>query len=154
MGRHRNYGGAGPSIPFPEDAMLQISKTLHPSDILNLFALPFTLIPTPGPQKVIVPFGWCLSLNFNTTPYAAGGDLFISFGAGSHSFNDQVGSGLLMINAASAIAEGTIYPLVNDPAAGVNDRDKPLILSNAGAPFINGDSDLLITIFFSVAPTL
>jgi hypothetical protein len=54
--------------------------TIPAADVLTLNTTPIELVPAQGANKVIIPTGYQLYLEYNTTAYATNGDLQILLG--------------------------------------------------------------------------
>ena len=153
MGRHRNYGGAGPIIPFPEDAMLQKSTIFSSADVLTMKTTPLELVPAPGANRVLVPIALQVHLQFNSIAYVQPGAFILSLGApgGANSLN--LGDNNPLTQASDHCAQYDAASLFNWSDSLANTANKPLKLSVNVSDPTTGNSTLMVTIFYAVAPT-
>lgn len=150
MGRNRNYGGGGALPPQNEEAMLQLTRTLTPAQVKTLFSVGYQMAPAPGNNRWYVPFALTYRLVYGTTPYAAGGDIFVGPGA----LADDEGLGKIVAAAWHANADSVGYAMMNSPPEDdditAKIANQPLLLYAHTADFTLGDSPIIVTVFYGI----
>jgi hypothetical protein len=175
--RRRNipvqYWGAATIPDEEEDEMLSNTVTLLHADIANLPTLPFELVPAPGANKIIVPFGFV----FNKSSYQAdyvttdGDYIIVSYAEGETFYlnrglfrDDAAGVGLTALSAGTDNRIFFDWPGIYSPASGYYDPvtasnnssgvNKALQLrASAGGNFAGGHANntFTVTTYYAIA---
>lgn len=151
MGRHRNYGGAGPTVPFPVEAMIQARFQITAAQFKNLAAAPHFLLGPPGSGRAYVPMFSLWSIRLGTVGYTAGSTLSYAWGAAG----TQLVSEAIESPALTGVVNGSVSHPSYDPATGMvaapAGNDQPLYLACPGANFATGDGVVELTVFYAIA---
>lgn len=149
MGRHRNYGGAGPVVPFPEDDMQERKFSIPLAQFLDLSANPFEILPAPGAGKVHLIWGlWTLTHNA-AVGFAAGSDLQVGYGdpaAGDGIFAGPAACFTATLNNAAWNIGGSFGQICDAPANVVNTAIR---LGVIGIDFTGGDAPVTGSLFYT-----
>lgn len=125
---------------------------LTTAQILNLFTTGVELVAAPGAGLIIQPIAFAISHKLNTTGFAAGGNLVVSYVGGAPTFFQTIAlAGLVTFGGDNAQAG---LPVSNLPISEFesNMKNKPLMLANITAAFTTGDGSLRVTTFFDLGP--
>lgn len=152
MGRHRNYGGQGPTNPEPTDSMLQTTTRLTPAQIKTLVGSPVELVPAPGVARAIQMQSVVVSFEAGSAQYVGIRSLWVSVGPVANDHAVDLGLNAVVTGATDQVSEQNVGFLNVDPAATADYANQPVYLSVKVDNFTTGDGTLAVTMYYVIAP--
>lgn len=132
--------------------MFQQTTRVTTAEILALAVTPIQLLPTPGPNRILIPIGFSASFHAGVTPFLGGSQINFYIGpvANGNEYDGLVAA--LLTSAVDDVQNGppAVWTGNNDVAA--NLANQPLLMKTAGAAFTAGNGSVDITVYYAVAP--
>jgi hypothetical protein len=133
-----------------------ISGTLSAVEVMGMSASCIEVIPSLGANSLILINTVLLSLVYNSVAYQNGGDVYLQYSASGVAAGNNFASEPIPVGLITSVANavGQEKGFIRDnavnflPTATVNNSQ--VCITNAGVPFINGDSILKYYISYSV----
>jgi len=137
------------SAAFVQPQVRAVRVTVTSAQILALFTTPVELVPTPGPDRVVIGLDAVILLRAGVVPYTDGGGLLV-VGHGQAAIKEvTLTSAGFWDSAMDALAHAAFETAINWGV--VSDlEDKPLVISNDTANPTLGTGTLEVTIFYVV----
>jgi len=143
-------GGIAQFVPAPPS--LLIARVLISSpQILNASAVPITIVPAPGPGKLLIPITALFSYRFGTIVYAGGGNEMVTWAADFPLFLNTpfVSPGIL--GSAASYAQA-LWPIQQNDL-GVGPYVNESLVFGTTVAQVNGDGELLLELAYSIFET-
>jgi len=132
--------GAGDAA-WAAPSLRKATVTLSSAQILALDGTPVTIVPAPGSGKWLVPHRVALAVDFATTPYVNGDTWPGLYYAGP---GPQIKALDILSQASSARSAES--PTIGADAA---NTDNVAIVAGYGSPSTDGDSPLIVTVWYT-----
>lgn len=120
----------------------------------GIYTAPLSLIVAPGAGYMIFVHRWMLNYIYNTTAFAAGGNIFLQYNttgnAGGTAASSTIATALLtQVSNQVASTTGAVSNV-----ASANTVNQPICITNATAVFTGGGASTVIyTIYYSILAT-
>lgn len=137
-------------VPPEEEPMKRIQHTLTATELLNLYANPITLLPSPGPGKRYCVFAIFTHYTFVTTPYTMNGNSRIYW---PNTPNKQIV--IYIPDILQETVNTTLATPMQESAIPNTDIvNQPLTLRiNGPNELTAGDGTLLVVIYYTIEDT-
>ncbi len=119
-------------LATPPASYLEYSFTLTAANITGMFGTPITLLDSPGANKMYIPLGGALFLDYGTAAFTGGGTVQIKSSTGSFAY---LTAGVTAVTSGS----DTFSPLEFGTVVDTSGLNQELIITNATAAFATGD---------------
>jgi hypothetical protein len=148
-----NGSSALPS--FEQQPIQTASVTLSTANIEAMYATPVQILAPQGAHTVIAVYNIIMEYIYNSTPFSAGGTIYIQYNNSAHAGGIQIWQPLISITTSgSKIVYGGASDFL-DGTYGVQGAivNQGLYISNLSAAYTTGNSSAKITVYYIVLPT-
>lgn len=130
--------------------MLTVKILVPSASLLNLFSSPVVLVPTPGPNRVLVPVTIWVSIIYGGAVYTAAGDVELRWGNTGRLIETLAGFKAALLNPGTGYGSDnpiTRAPDLNGPSLFA---DLPICLGATVSNPTLGNSDAVVSMTYMV----
>lgn len=131
--------------------MQQRTLVISQAQMLALHTTPVEVIPAPGPHLLLVPSAITFYIPQSATPYAGGGDIYLSVGDPALLEWVKVAAAWMIVGAATKWRNTGIAGFGFPGGGSASVENKSAVLKNNGAAYTGTGPPIYVTIFYGTA---